>query len=439
PRDPLLPLATKTPTPRPAMPLQNPRPHPTNATVVLGELQRLRSGKLRLRFADEAINRFGAQSQVLSLSLPLTSRRVEGRALDTFIQGLLPEQQVRTMIENENGVPRNDDFALLRAIGAECAGAVQFLPPGTTATSGHLRDLSDSEVDDIVRGLPTLHAPDSLPLTASLGGVQAKVLLTKTDRGWAWPAAGAMSTHLIKPEPNTNVVVEWLIEAEHWASRVADTAGLRVAQTELQDFGGRLAIVVKRYDRGPDGRLHQEDFTQALGLVVLDKYERSAVRPGRLERIASEVSNLALRPTLFKETLLRMVTFNVLIGNSDAHSKNYSLLIDVNGNFENAPLYDVAPKLLLNRRLTTAGHTIGGQPDLRYVTRAHLLREAAAWGIKDGRAAALIDDVAASVARAAGVVAPIPELRHLPELIERRASQLRDGSTLQHMPADLAS
>ncbi|MHB1172346.1 MAG: type II toxin-antitoxin system HipA family toxin [Lacisediminihabitans sp.] len=401
----------------------------------LGELERLRSGKMGLRFAADAIATYGAQSQVLSLSLPLTSKRVGGHQLDTFVQGLLPEQTVRAVIEDENHVPRNDDFALLRTVGAECAGSVQVLRADASPSEGALRDLTDAEVNEIVRGLPTLHAPDALPITASLGGIQAKVLLAETDTGWSWPALGAISTHIIKPEPNANVVVAHLIEGEHWTSELARTAGLSAAHTELHEFGGRLAIVIERYDRAAGKRLHQEDFTQALGLGAQYKYETSSVPPSRLTRIAKEAEPASLDPAGFKETLLRMVTFNALIGNSDAHSKNYSLLIDTNGNVELAPLYDAAPTLLMNRALTTTGHALDGQTDLRHITRRHLENEASAWGVDISRAEEIVDEIAASVATALDTVRPIAELSYLSDLIQLRAQQLRSDGIMQHILA----
>lgn len=399
----------------------------------LAELEHLRNGKLRLRFTSEAVTAYGVASQVLSLSLPVTTKRVEGRQLDAFVRGLMPEGNVRAMIEHENRTPYNDDFALLRAIGAECAGAVQFLPLDQAPGDGVLRPLTDAETARIVQNLPTIDAPDGLPVTASLGGIQPKVLLTQTEAGWAWPARGAASTHIIKPEPNSEVLVEFLIQSENWASRLAENAGLTSAHTELRNFDGRLAIVVERYDRRNGMRLHQEDFTQALGLGVQDKYERSGVRPGRLERIAKEAGSASLDPPAFREQLLRMVTFNALIGNADAHSKNYSLLIDAVGNFALAPLYDTAPVMLMNRNLTTSGHAIDGQADLRYVTRQHLEAEAGSWDMPSEIAEAIIESMAESTLAALQGTPPIRQLSYLPQLIRTRAHQLLTGKTMQYV------
>ncbi len=153
---------------------------------------------------------------------------------------------VRTQLEQQYQVRPGDTFGLLRHIGGECAGAVQ-LTTGGEPQNGHLVPLSEAEVVAIVEDLPTLAAPKGETVSASLGGVQSKVLLTRTADGWAWPAAGAMSTHIIKPEPiDPSVAVPEIIEYEHWAMRLAAAAGLSVAQSELVRFGDQLALVVER-------------------------------------------------------------------------------------------------------------------------------------------------------------------------------------------------
>src|SRR5690606_5212749 len=170
----------------------------------------------------------------------------------------------------------------------------------------------------------------------SLAGIQDKVLLVaRPDGAWGWPEGGAVSSHIIKPEPLGSAAVPYLIESEHWAMSVARAAGLATAQTTVESFGGRNALVVTRYDRTPDGnRLHQEDFCQALALDPDAKYESTSEyeRLGsRLQRLASIAADRAIDPQAFRIDLLSAVTFNIIIGNGDAHSKNYSLLLGRRG------------------------------------------------------------------------------------------------------------
>lgn len=393
----------------------------------LGALERLRNGELRLRFSDEAVSHYGVGSKALSLSIPMTQKHVQGANLGTFIEGLLPELGMRRALEHEHGVNPYDSYGLLRAIGTECAGAVQFTPEGSAPGSGFLRELSDDEVTVMIRDLPTLTSPNGLPVSASLGGVQAKILLSRTEQGWAWPAAGAMSTHIIKPEPISDVVVPNLVESEEWAMRLARSAGLKVANAELLDFDGRKAIVVERYDRVGGRRIHQEDFTQALGIPPSNKYESTTTTPTRLFRIANEAGSEALDRKAFQEDLLRAITFNIVIGNGDAHSKNYSLLIDDQGLFQMAPLYDTAPVYLLNSTLHHSGHVIDGQVSLKYIERGHIERAAEGWGMRQERANRVVADTVDAIVKHITNTAADASIASLPDLVSARARRFVAG------------
>lgn len=395
----------------------------------MGELESLRSGSMRLRFSRAAVDRLGFGARALSLSLPVTTGRVEGAALERFIEGLLPESSVRQRIERDRSIRPGDSFALLQAIGQECAGAIQFTEDGEPS-QGSLRLLSDSETAKLVRELPTLSPPDGLPITASLGGVQAKILLTHTPDGWAWPTDGAMSTHLIKPEPVSDVMVDNLIQAEEWTLRLARNVGLTAANARLEDFDGRLALVVERYDRTAGERLHQEDFAQALGYAPAEKYESSLTGQYRLRRIAIEAGELARDENEFRRELLRHVAFNLLVGNGDAHSKNYSMLIDDTGVFSMAPLYDAAPGFVMNRRIVSAGHVLDGQIDLKYLTLAHAIAEAAEWGVAPGDAATIVGELAEAIIVAIPETEVRDDIAEVPRLVGARVSRLLDSGSI---------
>lgn len=373
----------------------------------VGEVERLRTGRPRLRFAAEARARWGDGARVLSYSLPLGPKRIDGPAIETYLENLLPEGALRAQLERQHGVRPGDAFGLLRYIGYECAGAVQLTPESAPPT-GHLKPLPDDEVIGLVEDLPTLSAPEGEAITASLGGVQSKLLLTRTEAGWAWPAAGAPSTHIIKPEPiEPSAPIPRIVEFEHWSLELARAAGVPGARSTLERFGDRLAIVVERYDRARGDRLHQEDFAQALGIRPLEKYESSYVEPGRLRRVAIGPGLESADPGLFRDALLRLVTFNLIIGNGDAHAKNYSLLLR-DGLFSIAPAYDVAPVFYVNPRFSDFGMSVAGQRGLRHITLDHLMREAASWGMSEDGARTEIRNVATSV-QSALVEVEVPE------------------------------
>ncbi|MFF2244296.1 type II toxin-antitoxin system HipA family toxin [Arthrobacter sp. NPDC058130] len=389
-----------------------------------------RALRLAFQYDREIVAEYGASSILLSLSLPVTSKRLDGTSVFNYFDGLLPEGQVRSHLAAENKVPNPDALGLLSVLGADCAGAVQALPHGASPEEpAAVIAMPEDQVVDLVEGLPTWDLPDDFAITASLGGVQSKVLLSRHGDGWAWPGHGVASTHIIKPEPLDSPVPH-LLASEDWALKVAAEAGLPAAASRLETFGSRQAIVVTRYDRTADGdRIHQEDFTQALALGSEAKYEGATTPPSRLTRLVAAAAPHTRDEREFRRALLRAVTFNLLIGNGDAHSKNYSILIRDGGEVLLAPLYDVAPTLLLYPRSNNAGHAVAGQVRLNYLTLDHLVREATAWGMDPDDARQCAEAALESVAAAAAVIPAHEEIAFLSDLVPARASDLLGGRT----------
>ncbi|MEV6062313.1 type II toxin-antitoxin system HipA family toxin [Nocardia asteroides] len=385
--------------------------------------------RYKLEFTDEALDVFGQGARVLSLALPFDikpiadAKGVGGRPVAAFLEGLLPEGNLRRHLAASLGVTAIDKLELLRAVGAECAGAVQFLPPGEVPSTGTIRELTDDEVNRLVADLPTYHLPEGTLPQASLAGIQDKVLLAaRPDGSWGWPEGGAVSTHIIKPEPLGGATVPHLVQAEHWAMSVARAAGLGAAQTAIEIFDGRAALVVGRYDRTHDGeRLHQEDFCQALGLDPDAKYESTSEfeRLGsRLRRLASVAADRAIEPQAFRIDLLSAVTFNIIVGNGDAHSKNYSLLLGRRGEVSLAPLYDSAPVMYLDPRFKGTGHVINGRTNIDTVDVDDLVAEARSWGLASRVAQNTVQSVMAKVWDAAHMTALPPGAEQVSENLE---------------------
>ncbi|MEV6216190.1 HipA domain-containing protein [Nocardia sp. NPDC051833] len=385
--------------------------------------------RYRLEFTDEALDVFGQGARVLSLALPFDTKAITDaaggrRPVAAFLEGLLPEGNLRRYLAASLGVTAIDKLELLRAVGAECAGAVQFLPEGETPSAGTIRKLADYEVNRLVADLPTYHLPEGAVPQASLAGIQDKVLLVaQPDGSWGWPEGGAASSHIVKPEPLGGAAVPHLIQAEHWAMSVADAAGLSAAQTTVESFDGRRALVVARYDRADGGgRLHQEDFCQALGLDPDAKYESTTEfgRLGsRLRRLASVAADRAIDPQAFRVDLLSAVTFNVIIGNGDAHSKNYSLLLGRRGEVSLAPLYDSAPVMYLDPRFKGTGHIINGRSSIDSVDESDLVAEARSWGLAPRVAQDTVRSVMAKVWEAAHSIALPPGAEQISDNLDR--------------------
>lgn len=288
----------------------------------------------------------------LSRSLPLRSKRFRNKECRGFFAGLLPEGTKRETIARNLGISARNDYAMIEQIGGECAGAVTFMPHGKPVpeNDGNYQSLTDQELADIIRELPKrplLAGKDGIRL--SLAGAQDKVPIRIEGNDVCLPLDNAPSTHILKPAV---ALYEGLICNEAFCMKLAAAMGLPVAPVEIRSVGGIDYLLVQRYDRyyrrDPDGkpvleRLHQEDFCQAQGIDPDHKYQKEG-GPSLQQCFAllRAVSNV---PVIDLSLLLDVVIYNWLVGNNDAHGKNFSLLYTGIGasHFEIrlAPFYDI--------------------------------------------------------------------------------------------------
>ncbi len=361
-----------------------------------------RTKRLRLVYTEEALQRHPLNIPLLSLSLPLRPEHYTHGVVAPFLDGLLPEEESRRAVADDLNLLASDTYGLIRALGRDCAGALIIQPdeepPPPQPTTLTARSISDAELAGLVANLRNAPLGIGSRVRISLAGIQEKLLLTRMrDGAWGQPVDGTPSTHILKPEltafPNT-------VENEAFSMRLANHLGLRVANVATTVVNGRKLLVVERYDRRilPDGsveRLHQEDFCQATGLPPQKKYQQDG--GPSLKRMADILQSSAVGDPL--ETLLRAVTLNVVIGNGDAHAKNFSLLHESSDALRMAPLYDLLSTLVYDDdRLAMY---VDDVHRTTRVTGDRLLNEATSWGLPRRRAFAIVDDILDRVPAAA--------------------------------------
>lgn len=286
-------------------------------------------GRLNFWYSSEWLKQPNAVA--LSYSLPLQSEPFDDHKARPFFAGLLPEGRMRRLIAQQFQVSGQNDFALLDHIGGECAGAVTFLEPGQRlrqpAEGEEVQWLSDEQVIAILDELPRrpmLAGKDGLRL--SLAGAQDKLPVVVQGTRIGLPRNGTPSSHILKPAIHA---VEDSVTNEGFCLALAEAMQLKPARSRIHSVGDRQFLLVERYDRTHDAqgrlqRLHQEDFCQALGVVPEMKYQNEG---GPDLAQCFELVRRVTRPSAPQVLrLLDYVVFNALIGNHDAHAKNFSLL-----------------------------------------------------------------------------------------------------------------
>ena len=312
-----------------------------------------------------------------------------------WFDGLLPDDAQRTYAENAHGVARGDTFGLLAAIGWECAGAVSVMPPGNEPATGSYLSLSEDELWSRLDALPAHPFDIDRKVRMSLGGAQEKLLLFRSPSGaWSLPLEGAVSTHILKPEPRPYPGLA--IAEAYCLNAAADVTPTAEAELLLAK-GHRPTLVVKRFDRrgALDGglvRIHQEDGCQVLGLPPTLKYaEQPSDGYPSLAKIAGVLLSRAGDPATELRRFLQQLTLNIALGNLDAHAKNYSVQ-HRDGVVTLSPLYDVVPTRPFIPTDRRAAMFVGGKIVFDDITRGHLLAEARSWGIPERIARETIAD-----------------------------------------------
>jgi serine/threonine-protein kinase HipA len=310
--------------------------------ALVGALRLNAHGEMTFAYAESWLT--SDASPAISVSLPKRTETYRQRECRPFFAGLLPEDVQREAAAGALGISKRNDFALLDALGGDVAGALTIWPDGatppaadTTTTPGVL---DDHDLADVIRTLPTrpLLAGQS-GLRLSLAGSQSKLPVVLIDGRVALPVPGQPTTHILKPEiPRLPAT----IGNEAFAMRLTSALGLAVAPVDTRTAQDQPYLLVTRYDRrvvgGSVRRLHQEDFCQALGVLPEFKY---AEEGGPTFKHSFELLRRVLtRPASGVLALLDAAIANLIVGNADAHGKNFSLLY-ADGEIGLAPLYDL--------------------------------------------------------------------------------------------------
>jgi serine/threonine-protein kinase HipA len=332
----------------------------------VGDLDQDDNGSLSFRYDSDF--EVDANASAISVSLPKRPTPFSQKECLPFFDGLLPESLQRQAAAKAVGVSENNTFALLNRLGGEVAGALKFLPPGETPkpldapwTPTPLDDPGLAEVLAELPIRPMLAGTKGLRL--SLAGVQSKLPVCLVKGQVCLPGPDQPTTHILKPALTG---LEASTENEAFAMTLAAELGLHAAPVELRAIetpkGRTTFLLVERYDRVWEGgalrRLHQEDFCQALAVPSLWKYQSEG--GPNLQSCFGLVRQMSALPSVDLMSLLDAVIFNVIVGNADAHGKNFSFLYTRDG-LRLAPFYDLMSTVFYPKLLDSFAMKIGDQ------------------------------------------------------------------------------
>lgn len=371
---------------------------------------RASGGKLEWVWSEAAYDRWGYQSRVVSHLLPISTPgdHAHPARVRVFIDGLLPEGNARTNYALSAGLAPEDTFGLISTYGRDTAGALVFQAQDEDRPDRHgsYERATEAEVATLLQEAdrhspadPTLRGNQSI----SLAGTIPKIGLHRDAEGWLRCLGGAPSTWILKvahPEASPSADV---VDTEAFALALARTLELTTVDAFVLTADHQRAIAVSRYDRKPGangriGRLHQEDAAQALGINTADptrKFQYGNTLPS-LTAVAEVLRASGAEP----DELLRLVTFNVGIGNTDLHAKNVSLLRLPDGSVTLAPAYDTSMHLHHPTSERRFGFDVDGQNHLDLIDAPTLVAEGRAWRLPERRATQLVASTLEALANA---------------------------------------
>ena len=307
---------------------------------------------------------------ILSLSLPIQNEPFDNKQCRGFFNGLLPESEhTRIAIGKKYGINPKNDFSILQAIGYDCAGAVSFFDSYDERTpSKYLQEaygiaytpLEENALEKFINELPQKPLATGVEdMRLSLAGAQDKTSVIVVDGQIGIPKSNVPTSHILKPAING---FNETIENEFICIKTAKALGINVPDVKIGYANKTKYFLIQRYDReiinNKIKRIHQEDFCQASNIPSAYKYQAEG---GVDFKRCFEILRVTSQPAVAINQFIQLMIFNYLIGNNDAHGKNFSILHYENGEIKFAPAYDILcsqayPELSNKMAMKIGGH-----------------------------------------------------------------------------------
>ena len=348
-------------------------------------------------------------AHAISLSLPLSKKDFDADATKTFFDGLLPEGFTRQCVADSIHASSDDYISILRELGSECLGAIQIIDEDKPSIKTGYIPLTIDEIKDLAKEGASKSAEIVVKSHLSLTGASGKVGLYYDQASGKWykPQGLAPSTHIVK---QSHVRYKNIVLNEQLCLLAAGKLGIEIPESFiLQAQAGKVndedvLFATRRFDRDFDNdsriidglktpyRLHQEDFAQALGIKSSDKYEKAG--QGYLKRMFDLLQKYSSNPIEDSLKLMRRAVYNCIIGNTDNHIKNSSLIYSKDlSSIRLAPFYDVVCTKIYESSTDEMSVSINGKQNINQITRDDLEQEAKNCGLGPKVAMKIYDEL----------------------------------------------
>ena len=333
------------------------------------------------RYSDDYLKQDTARP--ISISMPLTSEAYGPQQTRCFFEGLLPEGFLRRTVAENNRTDANDYLSILEMLGSECLGAVQIKGDNYLNVRPEYRELDPDMMFRLASEGATTSADLVVEAHLSLTGASGKIGAYLAEDGrWYLPVGSAPSTHILK---QSHIRYDHIVENEQLAMQTAKLLGISIPKSDIimtGEYGeGSVLFATERYDRTMENtvseisgmacplRLHQEDFGQALGIAAADKYEKAG--GGYMKKMFDLLKYRSASPIEDQMKLWDIIVFHWLIGNTDGHIKNLSLVYDrYLRSLRLAPAYDILSTVVYDTHSRDMAFSIGGELEWDLIDRS---------------------------------------------------------------------
>lgn len=344
----------------------------------------------------------------ISVSLPLQEGAFSVQRTRAFFDGLLPEGFTRRSVAQRLHLDEEDYLSMLSALGGECLGAIRILEGEDQTEPARYERLSAEQVKALAAEgtsrTAELIAGSHLSLTGASG--KAGLYYSEGEKVWYQPFGDAPSTHIVK---QSHIRLEEIVVNEQLCLMTAGALGIPVPQSFIINTGCAadedVLFATRRYDRRTDPagqavsglprplRLHQEDFAQALGIAAAEKYEREDGH--YLQRCFALLRAVSADPLRDQLQLWDQLLFDYLIGNTDNHIKNISLLYSPDlRSVRLAPAYDILSTAVYRSGTRNMAIGLGGAYSLDDIDRGAVAAAAKEAGLGAKLALSRLDAMA---------------------------------------------